>query len=83
MTQVNFVAGFANHLPIVYDHAANRVFPGFRFAFPRKGDCPLHPVSIGSFQSIGLPFFDVLAQKPKCPSLNFASHLSRLAEGLE
>jgi hypothetical protein len=46
MTQVNFVAGLADRLPIAHDHAANRVFPGFRFAFPGKGDCPLHPVSI-------------------------------------
>jgi hypothetical protein len=39
-TQVDFVAGFADHLSVAHDHAANRVFPGgFAFAFTGKGDC--------------------------------------------
>jgi hypothetical protein len=25
--------GFADHLPAAHDHAANWIFPGFRFAF--------------------------------------------------
>jgi hypothetical protein len=56
LTQVNFVAGFANHLPVAHDHAANRVFPGLPFAFTGKGDCPLHPTSIGGIpRQVRLP----------------------------